>query len=237
MDRSSALTPAAELAARNKTKFPNESADYRHARNALLAEEIELRRHIERVAAQRRALPPGGEVTGDFRFEGEEGAVGLADLFGDKQSLAIYSFMYGPQRNRPCPMCTSVLGSWDGIAPDAGQRLSLVFVARSPLARLLAYKRERGWRHVRMYADISGDYTRAYVSAEDADMPGFNIFSREGGVLRHFWAGETSGEMSDPGQDPRGAPELSPLWTIIDFTREGRAPDWYPKLEYPKQGA
>jgi predicted dithiol-disulfide oxidoreductase (DUF899 family) len=228
-----ALISAAELAARNRSHFPNESAAYRRARNTLLAEEIELRRHLERVAAQRRALPPGGEVKANFRFEGEEGAVDLADLFGDKQTLAIYSFMYGPKRARPCPMCTSVLGSWDGIAPDVNQRLSLVAIARSPLERLVAYKKERGWRHLRVYADLSGDYTRAYVSAADGDVPGFSVFTCRDGGIRHFWSGETSGEMCDPGQDPRGAPELSPLWTIIDFTPEGRAPDWYPKLEYP----
>ena len=64
------LTPAAELSARNHAHFPNESAAYRAARNALLAEEIELRRHIERVAALRRRLPPGGEVATDYRFVG-----------------------------------------------------------------------------------------------------------------------------------------------------------------------
>ena len=60
---SSTLKPASELARGNSVRFPNESAEYRRAREQLLAEEIELRRHIERVAALRRALPPGGEVT------------------------------------------------------------------------------------------------------------------------------------------------------------------------------
>lgn len=57
-------------------KYPNESAGYRKARNALLAEEIALRRHSEAVAAQRRALPPGGKVPEDYVFEriGENGA-------------------------------------------------------------------------------------------------------------------------------------------------------------------
>ena len=64
------LVPAAELARRGPVRFPNESAEYRAARTALLAEEIELRRHLERVAAQRRALPPGGKVIGDYRFRG-----------------------------------------------------------------------------------------------------------------------------------------------------------------------
>ena len=78
------LAPAIELARANPVRMPNESAEYRAARTALLAEEIELRRHIERVAAQRRALPPGGPVVGDYRFQGEDGPTDLAGLFGDK---------------------------------------------------------------------------------------------------------------------------------------------------------
>src|ERR1700716_3482489 len=108
------LIPATELARNNPVRFPNESAAYRAARTALLAEEIELRRHIERVAAQRRALPPGGEVIGDYRFETEAGATDFAGLFGDKQTLGVYSYMFGPQRERPCPMCTNLLRAWDG---------------------------------------------------------------------------------------------------------------------------
>ena len=67
------LTPAEELARDNPVRMPNESVEYRRARTALLAEEIELRRHIERVAAQRRALPPGGGVEGNDRFQSEGG--------------------------------------------------------------------------------------------------------------------------------------------------------------------
>src|SRR5271155_3188968 len=96
------LKPAAALARIDSVRFPNESAEYRAARTALLVEEIELRRHIERVAAQRRALPPGGPVIGDYRFEGDEGPVDFAGLFRDKQTLVVYSYMFGPERARPC---------------------------------------------------------------------------------------------------------------------------------------
>src|ERR1700683_3763471 len=106
--------PARELVATNTAGFPNESAQYRRARNDLLAEEIELRRHIERVAAQRRALPPGGVVPQDYRFEGEAGAVTLSEMFGAHDTLVTYNWMFGPQRARPCPMCTSLLSAYDG---------------------------------------------------------------------------------------------------------------------------
>jgi predicted dithiol-disulfide oxidoreductase (DUF899 family) len=232
MADNSSLAGATELAEQNRISFPNESKEYRRARNALLADEIELRRHIERVAEQRRALPPGGKVAEDYRFQGESGTVGFADLFGGKPTLAIYSYMFGPQRARPCPMCTSLLSAWDGVASDVEQRIAFAAIARSPIERLIAFKKERGWEHLKVYSDVSGNYTRAYVSAADADVPGFNVFTRRDGTLRHFWGGEMRAETADPGQDPRGAPDLNPLWTILDFTAEGRDANWYPKLDY-----
>jgi predicted dithiol-disulfide oxidoreductase (DUF899 family) len=226
------LATAAELAAKNKAHFPNESPENRRARNALLAEEIELRRHIERVAALRRALPPGGEIPEDYAFESSNGAVRVSQLFGDKDTLVIYSMMFGPQRERACPMCTAMLTSWEGTARNLRERVALAVTARSPIERLLDFKKERGWQNLQMYSDVKGDYTRAYVSADDGDMPGLSVFTRRDGTVRHFWSGEMSGEMADAGQDPRGAPDLDPLWTILDLTPEGRGATWYPKLEY-----
>ncbi len=226
------LKSGAELALSNTAHFPNESKQYREARNRLLAEEIELRRHIERVAELRRKLPPGGEVKKSYQFVGEKGPVTLADLFGNKQTLVIYSYMFGPQREKPCPMCTSFMASLDHKVDDIEQRAALAFVARSPIDRLVAAKQARGWRELKVFSDLAGDYTRDYVTREDADVPGYNVFTRRDGTIRHFWAGEMGPGTADPGQDPRGAPDLDPLWTMLDTTPEGRGSDWYPKLSY-----
>ncbi len=228
------LTPATELAGRNALRFPNESPEYRQARQALLVEEIELRRHIERVAEQRRALPPGGEVTKNYRFHGETGPASFADLFGDKQTLVVYSYMFGPQRERPCPMCTSLLSAWDGEARDVEQCVALAVVARSPIERLVAFKKERGWRYLKLYSDLTDEFSRDYhaIPPQGGDDAAFSVFTRRDGKIRHFWSGEMGFEQADPGQDPRGAPDLMPIWTILDSTPEGRAPDWYPKLDY-----
>ena len=232
------LVPATELA-RNGLTFPNESGDYRRARTALLAEEIELRRHIERVAEQRRALPPGGVIPEDYRFVGEKGPIALSDMFGGHDTLVVYTFMYGPQRERPCPMCTSLLSAWDGEAPDVEQRVALAVVARSPIERLLAFKKERGWRHLRLYSTDGNNFTRDYYGSTpgDEDIAALNVFTRKGNEIRHFWSAEMTGETADPGQDPRGAPDLMPLWTILDVTPQGRGTDWYPKLDYPRKAA
>ena len=225
------LKPATEMVKANNAYVLNESKEYRQARNALAAEEIELRRHIVRVAEQRRALPPGGEVMKDYRFDGKDGGVDLAELFAGKNTLVVYSMMYGPQRKTGCPMCTSQLSAWDGIALHVKQRAALVITARSPIKRILSFGKERGWVNLQLYSDPSGDYTRDYVSAEDADMPGYNVFIRKDGTIRHFWRAEGGNETADPGQDPHDAPDMSALWTILDTTPEGRGTDWYPKLD------
>ena len=229
---SQTLVPAKDLAAKAKAHHPHESSEYRHARTALLAEEIELRRHIERVAQQRRALPPGGEVSKEYSFDGAAGSVSFRDLFGDKDTLVIYSFMYGPDRDEGCPMCTSQMSSWDGNAKDIEQRAAFVMTARSPIERILQWREQRGWRNLQLYSDSSGEYTRDYVSADDDDMPAYNVFSRRDGSIRHFWSSEGGPETADPGQDPHDAPDMSPLWTILDTTPQGRGTDWYPKLQY-----
>jgi predicted dithiol-disulfide oxidoreductase (DUF899 family) len=110
------VVTAEQLAATNKAHFPNESAEYRKARNGLLVQEIELRRAIERIASFRRQLPPGGEIPQDFTLTSESGTVSFSALFNDKDTLMIYSMMYGPQRSAPCPICTSFLTSWNGTA-------------------------------------------------------------------------------------------------------------------------
>ena len=83
------------------------------------------------------------------------------------------------------------------------------------------YGEQRGWRNLKLYSDTSGEYTRDYVSAEDADMPAYNVFTRRDGLIRLFWSSEGGPETADPGQDPHDAPDMSPLWTILDTTPEG----------------
>ena len=230
MNHPHTLKSATEMVKKNDAHQLNESAEYRNARNALAAEEIELRRHIARVAEQRRALPPGGEITKDYQFDSANGPVSFSDLFGDKDTLIVYSFMYGPQRKQGCPMCTAQMSAWDGIAPHVRQRAAFAMIARSKIERILAFGKERGWESLKLYSDPIGEYTRDYVSAEDADMPGYNVFTRNNGSIRHFWSSEGGSETADPGQDPHDAPDMSALWTILDTTPQGRGTDWYPKL-------
>lgn len=231
-------------------RFPNDSTAYREARNALLAEEMELRRQVERVAAHRRALPKGGEVKEDYVFEGESGQVRLSELFAPgKETLAVYSFMFGPERERPCPGCTHFLDALEGSTRHILQRINLVVVAKSPVSRLQAFARERGWRQLRLLSTAGNNYDRDYFGdstalgaamrdqqefkpGEEWDMPVLNVFHIEGSTVRHFWGSELLYVPPEPGQEYRHNDLLDPLWNMLDVTPEGRG-DFHPKLEYP----
>ena len=228
------LVPANHLANKRRPLFPGESAEYRSAREALLAEEIEFRRHMTRLAEKRRALPPGPLVESNYRFKDENGfEVGLLDLFGDKDTLVTYFWMYGPQRERPCPMCTNLLGALNGNAADIKQRVALKVLGRSSVDRQFLFAQERGWRDLNFIQTIGDDYARDLnLLQPDGEYPALVVFKREGDKVRLFWASEMSREMADPGQDPRDAPDIASLWTVLDLTPGGRGTDWYPKLKY-----
>lgn len=239
-DNATRLRPAEELIREKRAGQPNESAAYRKARDALLVEEIELRRHVARVAAQRRALPPGGEVKGDYQFLGEASSVaganpvGIAALFGDKDTLFVYNWMYGPKRARPCPMCTALLSALDGNADHVRQRIALAIVGLSPIERQVAFKVERGWKNLPLYFDANGNFSRDYHAIMDGgtDTAAMNVFTRRDGTIRHFWGVETGTVPADPGEDPTTAPDLMPLWNVLDLTPGGRGTPWYPSITY-----
>jgi predicted dithiol-disulfide oxidoreductase (DUF899 family) len=238
--------------------FPGESAEYRAARDRLLGQEIELRRVMERVAAERRALPPGGVVPEDYVFQGA-GADGtpaevrLSELFAPgKDSLVIYNFMFpryagdhrpGPTEGRtallpladgPCPSCTALLDQLDGAVEHVSQHLNFVVVAKAPLPRVLDFARERGWRRLRLLSAAGNTFKRDYHGeTPDGDqMPMLNVFHRDGDAIRHFWSSELLHAPTDPGQDPRHVGTIEPLFNVMDMTPEGRAPDWEEQLSY-----
>jgi len=229
------------------TRFPGESTEYRLARERLLETEVELRQAIERVAAQRRALPPGGAVPEDYVFEeatGQGGSVRFSELFAPgKDTLVVYSFMFprysgdprpGPAEGEtarlplaetPCPSCTSILDSLDGAAPHLGQLINLVVVAKSDPHRIGTFARERGWRQLRLLSSRNNRYNLDYL-AEDPDSgqrPILNVFTRDAGGFRHRWATELMFAAREQGQDPRHVDSIWPLWNVLDMTPEGRA--------------
>ena len=222
--------------------IPNESKEYREARNRLLEREASLRREMEAIAAERRALPLGPEVA-EYVFRDSNGEVKLSSLFAPKtRSLAVYSFMFprepgdtrsGPDRGKtaalplaegPCPSCTALLDQLDGMIPHTSRFVNFAVVAEAPIDRLIAFAEDRGWRHLRLLSSGGTTYQRDFHGAiqNGNPRPVLNVFEREGATVRHFWASELLYAPTDPGQDPRHVGTLEPLWNLYDLTRDGR---------------
>jgi predicted dithiol-disulfide oxidoreductase (DUF899 family) len=238
--------------------FPGESAEYRAARDRLLEQEVQLRRAMEAVAAARRRLPLGGVVSEDYLFQGqgpdgEPSDVRLSELFAPgKDSLVIYSMMFprdpgderpGPQAGRtallplaegPCPSCTALLDQLDGAAEHVSQRVNLAAAGKAPLARIVTFAEERGWRRLRLLSSAGSTYNRDYLAetSEGHQRPMLNVFQRDGETIRHFWGSELLYAPTDPGQDPRHVGTIEPLWNLYDLTPAGRGSDWDEQLSY-----
>jgi predicted dithiol-disulfide oxidoreductase (DUF899 family) len=207
-------------------RYPNENTEYRAARNALLNDEIALRAQIEAVAAKRRALPLGGEVSEDYVFErigtnATPEKVRMSELFGPHHTLVLYSFMYGPERELPCPGCTHLLDGLDGAARHIGQR-SASTAGNSYDADYFGdtSKFPKGLRAQRRVPD-----------GENWDETIFNVFKKNDGAIRHFWGSEMSFAPTAPDQHHRAGDLVDPLWGLLDMTPEGRG-NFFPKVNY-----
>jgi predicted dithiol-disulfide oxidoreductase (DUF899 family) len=209
------------------------------------------------VAEQRRALPPGGAVPDDYRFEEADGGLGevqFSELFEPgRDTLVVYSFMFPrwsgdtrpgpasgetarlPLAETPCPSCTSILDSLDGAVPHLARQLNLAVVAKSDPGRIRAFARERGWRNLRLLSSRQSAYNRDYQAetAEGEQIPILNVFVRAGGEIRHSWATELMFAPRDEGEDPRHVDSIWPIWNVLDLTAQGRGtePD-FPKIDY-----
>jgi predicted dithiol-disulfide oxidoreductase (DUF899 family) len=243
------------VAPEHDIRFPGESEEYRDARNRLLEAEVELRRALERVAEQRRALPLGGPVPRDYVFEraldGSE--VSFSQLFEDgKDTLVIYSFMFPrysadtrpgpggetgklPLAETPCASCTSILDSLDGAASHLSHAINLAVVAKSEPQRIRTFARERGWRNLNLLSSRNNSYNRDY-NAESADaeqLPVANAFVRDGGRMHHTWASELMFAPREAGIEARHVDLIWPVWNVLDMTRQGRATQSpFPSLSY-----
>jgi predicted dithiol-disulfide oxidoreductase (DUF899 family) len=221
-------------------RFPGESSTYRNKRNALLKDEMALRAQLEAIAAKRRKLPLGGIVPEDYVFDeigpgGSARQVRFAELFTPgKNTLIVYSYMFGPQMAEPCVMCTSILDGLDGQSEHVNQRVNFVIVAKSSIDRIAGLARERGWTGLRMLSSAGNTFNRDYHGEDGsgAQLPSLNVFVKPGARIHHFYHSELLFAPNDRGQDGRHVDLIWPLWNLFDVTREGRGTDWHPRLRY-----
>jgi predicted dithiol-disulfide oxidoreductase (DUF899 family) len=206
----------------SKLRFPNESQAYRDARDALLKDEQALVEKTKAVAAKRRELPPGGRLKEDYVFQWASGGklgtpVKFSALFGDKDTLILYSFMFGPNWDKPCPSCTSLMDGFDRTWYSVAQDAAFVAVAKAPPERIDAWARERGWSQIPLLSGFGSTFQADYNCQEpgndDMQWPVMLVFTKKDGGIFLSWATENMSNHVDT---------VWPYWNLLDFTPAGR---------------
>jgi predicted dithiol-disulfide oxidoreductase (DUF899 family) len=223
-----------------QTNLRDESAAYLAQREVLRLAEIDLMNQREKVAALRRQLPPGPIVDDYELTEGptslDDGdtprQVRLSELFSaPDRTLVIYQFMYGKKQTQPCPMCTSWIDSFNGVAHHLAQNIDLAIVAAADLPTLRAHARTRGWDKLRLLsaADSSFKYDLGSEDAAGQQDSTISVFTLDGqGAVRHFYS--VHPRLAD-NVETRGIDEYNPIWNVLDLTPQGRG-NWDASLAY-----
>jgi predicted dithiol-disulfide oxidoreductase (DUF899 family) len=202
-------------------RYPNESREYREARDVLLKDEQALVEKIKAVAAKRRTLPPGGRLKEDYIFQwANDGRVGqrvrFSELFADKTTLLLYSFMFGPNWDNPCPSCTSLVDGFDRSWYQVSRDAAFVAIAKAPAERINAWAAQRGWSQIALVSGFESPYQADYKCQADSDdmqLPVMHVFRRQDDKIFHFWGTESMSNHLDT---------VWPYWNLMDFTPEGR---------------
>ncbi len=213
----------------SELRYPNESRAYRDARDALLNEEKALVDKVKAVAEKRRKLPLGGQLKEDYVFQwANDGKVGqrvkLSELFEDKPTLLLYSFMFGPGWDKPCPSCTSLVDGFDRSWYQVSRHAAFAAIAKAPADRINSWARERNWSQIWLLSGAQSSYQADYKCQGDSDdmqWPVMHVFKKQGSEIFHFWGTELDANHLDT---------VWPYWNLMDFTPEGR-----PNISTPPQ--
>jgi predicted dithiol-disulfide oxidoreductase (DUF899 family) len=211
--------------------------EWLEARRKLLAAEKELTRQKTILNGQRRQMPMV-RVDKKYVFEGPDGPVTLAELFGDHSQLIVQHVMFQPEWDAACPGCTAAID----VIPERlldqvhSRDTAFVLVSRAPLAKLESYQAARGWV-VPWYSSEGSDFNydfhvtldkskgsveynyqdlSAKLEDEEAeDVPGYSCFLRDGDEIYHTYSVYA-----------RGAEPVIPAYAFLDMTAFGRSEDW-----------
>jgi len=205
----------------SELRYPNESKEYREARDALLRDEQELVDKVKSVAERRRTLPLGGLLKEDYVFrwandEKVDKPVKFSELFGDKHTLLFYSWMYGPNWDHPCPSCTSLMDGFDRAWYSVSQDSAFVAIAKAPVDKINAWAKRRGWSQIPLVSGYDSSFQADYKcqgESDDMQWPVMHVFKKQYGKIFHFWATERLVNHVDT---------VWPYWNLMDFTPGGR---------------
>jgi predicted dithiol-disulfide oxidoreductase (DUF899 family) len=203
--------------------MPGASAEHKAGREQLASAEMDVRDHLEQVAAMRRAMPPG-PIVKDYEFIDGSARVKLSELFAEGKSyLVMYHVMYWPDDDEFCPMCSMWADSWNGVAPHVAQQANIVLASLAPPETLKRWAEKRGWDRIRVLADVDESFAQdtGAQRAKGKPISTVLVFEKTAEGVRHRYTGHP--EFEDDSW--RGVDPVCNTWSILDLLPSGRG-DW-----------
>jgi predicted dithiol-disulfide oxidoreductase (DUF899 family) len=207
------------------------------ARKNLLEKEKEFTRQRDALSAQRRDLP-WVPVQKEYVFEAPGGKERLSDLFGGKNQLFVYHFMFGPDWKEGCQSCSLFADHVDGLLVHLASRdVSMVMVSRAPLAQIEPFKKRMGWKFKWVSSngtDFNYDY---HVSFTKEEMAGGNVYynfgknrfpSDEAPGASVFYKNAHGSIFHTYSSYARGLDILLGVYNLMDMTPMGRHEEGLP---------
>jgi len=212
------------------------------ARKALLAREKDVTRARDALSAARRRLPMV-RLDKDYNFDGPAGQVSLPDLFDGHRQLIIYHFMFDPRWDAGCQSCTGFVGALGDLSELHDRDTAFALVSRAPLAKLEAYKAQRGW-NLPWYSSYACDFNYDFHVTFDASVTPIEHNYRSAAELEQAGAAiPTSDQPSEShglsvffrlddgvfhtySAYARGVEGLTDATSLLDVTPYGRQEDW-----------
>jgi len=198
--------------------------EWQAASEALLAEEKDVTRARDALAAKRRRLPMV-RIDKDYLFDGPHGTATLLDLFEGRRQLLLYHFMFGPNQDAGCDGCSMFVDHIGHLAHLRARDTSFALVSRAPFTKLEAYRRRMGWT-VPWYSSFESDFNVALGVGPETPQPdvyqdgetfGLSAFLRDGhSIYRTYFTTR------------RGVEALGSVWTLLDLTPLGRHEEGLP---------
>jgi predicted dithiol-disulfide oxidoreductase (DUF899 family) len=204
-----------------------------------LAQEKELTRQHDRLAAERRRLPMV-RLEKDYVFDGPDGKRHLRDLFDGRLQLIVYHFMFDPAWEKGCPGCTGYVDALGDLSMLGQRNTTFALISRAPLAKLEAYKKQRGWNRP-WFSSFGSDFNydfhvtldekvrpveynyrpKAEMIAKDSpnaiqgESHGLSVFFRLNDEVYHTYSTYA-----------RGVENLTNSYSLLEVTPYGRQEDW-----------
>jgi predicted dithiol-disulfide oxidoreductase (DUF899 family) len=204
------------------------------ARKRLLAKEKIFTKARDQINRERRALP-WVKVEKEYVFDSLEGKVTLAELFGAKNQLLVYHFMFGPGWKEGCPHCSFWADHYDSVNFHIGQRdTTFVVVSRAPLSEIEPFKKRMGWRFPWVSSnenDFNFDFHVSFTPEELKSGKQFynyrtvkmDIEEREG--VSAFYKDGSGPVYHTYSSYERGIDLMNTTYNFLDLTAKGRDED------------